>query len=100
MAAAGHEQALALFRDLGNRAAGRGMNNLGELQSQTQYSQQARDHHTQALAIARDLGVPLEEARALEGIGRCHLQDGNPGEGPTRLRQALTIHQRIGAAST
>ena len=59
-------------------------------------SQQARDHHTQALAIARALGTPQQEARALEGIGRCHLQDGNPGEGTANLRQALAIYQRIG----
>jgi hypothetical protein len=31
------------------------------------------------------------------GIGRCHLQDGNPGEGTALLRQALAIYQRIGA---
>jgi len=36
------------------------------------------------------------EAHALEGIGRCHLQDGNPGEGTAKLLQALAIYQRIG----
>jgi hypothetical protein len=55
--------------------------NLGELLSQTRDSQQARGHHTRALAVARDLGVPLEEARALEGIDRCHLQ-ATPGKVP------------------
>jgi hypothetical protein len=39
----------------------------------------------------------MEEARALEGIGRSLTQDGNPGEGAASLRQALTIYQRIGA---
>ena len=73
------------------------LNSLGELSTRTAASQQARDYHTQALAIARELGVPLEEARALEGIGHCHIQDGNPGEGAAKLRQALAIYQRIGA---
>jgi tetratricopeptide (TPR) repeat protein len=73
------------------------LNSLGELLSQTADSQQAREHHTQALAIARDPGAPQEEARALEGIGRCDIQDGNPGEGGAKLRQALSIYQRIGA---
>ena len=41
--------------------------------------------------------MPLEEARALEGIGRSHLQDGNRGQAAAHLRQALTIYQRIGA---
>ena len=50
-----------------------------------------------ALAIARDLGMPLEEARALEGIGRSHLLDGNPGQAALHLGQALAIYQRIGA---
>ena len=58
---------------------------------------QAHDYHNQALAIARDVGAPLEEARALEGIGRCHLQDGHDQEGTTQLEQALAIYQRIGA---
>ena len=41
--------------------------------------------------------APLEEARALEGIGRSHLHDGNVGDGAAKLRQALAIYQRIGA---
>jgi hypothetical protein len=58
---------------------------------------QARQRHTQAFAIARDFGIPLEEARALEGIGQAHLQDGNRSDGQAHLRQALAIYQRIGA---
>lgn len=34
--------------------------------------------------------------RALEGIGRSHLQDGNPGEATARLRHALAIYRRTG----
>ena len=58
---------------------------------------QAREQHAQALAIARDIGVPLEEARALEGLGQAYLHDGNTGEAAAHLRQALSIYQRIGA---
>jgi hypothetical protein len=47
--------------------------------------------------MARDLGVPFEEARALEGIGNSHREDGNPGQASVCLRQALAIYQRIGA---
>src|SRR5206468_13042919 len=72
------------------------LNSLGELLSQTLDTQQARDHHARALAIAGGLGAPQEEARALEGIGRCHLQDGNSGEGAAKLQQAPAIYQRIG----
>ena len=58
---------------------------------------QARDHHAEALAIAREISAPLEEARALEGIGHCLVQGGNPGDGAAHWQQALTIYQRIGA---
>lgn len=44
----------------------------------------------------RDIGVPFEEARALEGLGQAYLQDGNPGEAAAYLEQALSIYQRIG----
>ena len=97
-AAASHQQALELCRDLGDRLGqAETLNCLGELSSRTAASRQARDHHAQALAIARDLGTPLEEARALEGIGHSHLRDGHASEGTARLRQALAIYQRIGA---
>jgi hypothetical protein len=43
--------------------------------------------------------MPLEEARALEGIGHSYLQDGTTDEGAAHLRQALAIYQRIGAPS-
>jgi hypothetical protein len=40
---------------------------------------------------------PPDEARALEGIGRSHLQDGHNSQATACLRQALAIYQRIGA---
>lgn len=96
-AAASLTQALALFRDIGDRHhQAEALNNLGELLSQSPPRHQARDHHTQALTIARNIGTPMEEARALEGIGQCHLHDGNPGEGTVHLQQALAIYHLIG----
>ena len=66
-AAASQQQALALFRDrLGQAEA---LNRLGELATRTSATGQARKHHAQALAIARDISAAPEEARALEGIG-------------------------------
>src|SRR6185437_9344146 len=73
------------------------LNRLGELATRTADTPQARKHHAQALAIARDLGAPLEEARALEGLGQSHLQDARPCQAAVHLRQALAIYQRIGA---
>jgi hypothetical protein len=49
------------------------------------------------LGWPRELGTPLEEARALEGIGRSHLRDGHPTQAAALLRDALAIYQRIAA---
>ena len=69
-----------MFADLGNRLGqAEALNRLGELATRTTDTRQARTHHTQALAIARDLSAALEEARALVGLGHSHLQDGHPG---------------------
>jgi hypothetical protein len=41
--------------------------------------------------------MPRDEARALEGLGRSHLDDQNRGDATELLRQALAIYQRIRA---
>jgi hypothetical protein len=93
-----HQAALADVGRAGDRAGqAETLNCLGELASRTADGRQARDQHGQALAIARELGTPLEEARALQGTGRSHLQEGHASEGTACLRQALAIYQRIGS---
>jgi len=72
------------------------LNHLGELATRTAGTPQARQHHTQALAIARGISAS-PEAHAQEGLGHSHLQDGNPGQAAAHLLQALAIYQRIGA---
>lgn len=62
-AAASHREALGQFRALGNREGqAEALNGLGEVLIRTADSEQARDCHQQALAIACDLGMPLYEA--------------------------------------
>ena len=48
------------------------------------------------LAIAREIGAPLQEARALAGIGRSLLA-GRPDDAAGPLREALEIYRRIGS---
>jgi tetratricopeptide (TPR) repeat protein/transcriptional regulator with XRE-family HTH domain len=110
-AAASLQQALGLIRGPRNGpghadppdsarcrpAEAESLNLLGRLASRTVDSRLARSHHSQALSLARDIGTPLEEARALEGIGQSYLQDGQPDLAVTPLRQALAIYQRIGS---
>jgi hypothetical protein len=53
-AAASVAEAIELFRDLGSRHdLAVALNSLGELSLRTSATQDARSHHSQALAIAR-----------------------------------------------
>jgi hypothetical protein len=54
--------------------------------------------HQQALELARAIGASWDEAHALAGLGRCALAADRTAEPQDRLRQALEILQRIGAA--
>jgi tetratricopeptide (TPR) repeat protein len=97
-AAASHHQALARFREVGHLLGqAEALNRLGELSLRTSATAQAREQHTRALAIAQDISAAPEEARALEGIGHSHRQEGNPSQAAAPLRRALTIYLRIGA---
>ena len=96
-----NKQALALYRNLGNRhGEAEALNNLGQVLGKSLAAEDARVHHGRALGIAQALGTPLEEARALEGIGHCHLQQGQANEGEAFLRQALALYQRLGSPDT
>ena len=53
--------------------------------------------HARALRLARAVPSPLEEARALEGIGRCDLRPRGRSQAEAHLREALAIYRRIGA---
>lgn len=96
-AAAGQREALTVFREHNDpQCLAQTLNDLGETLSSSVASQHARECHDEALAVARRIGDRLEEARALEGIGRCSLRDGDPGAGLGQVRQALAIYRRIG----
>jgi len=96
-AAASHQQALGLFRELGQRLGeAEALNRLGELATRTAATARAVRMHARALAIARDLGAAFEEARALEGLGQSDLLAGDSGRAAVHLQQALGIYERIG----
>lgn len=96
-ATASHEEALALFRDLGNRLGQpEALNRLGELATRIHAIGRGPELHTPALAISCEIGATPEEARALEGVGQTHLQAGNPGQAAAHLQRALVIYERLG----
>ena len=69
-------QALELFRSDGDRVGeAECLNNTGEALLGASSDPEAQSIYEQALAIAREINAPIEEARALEGIGQCHLKN-------------------------
>jgi tetratricopeptide (TPR) repeat protein len=75
------QAALAAARTAGDRhGQAWALHDLGELLLLSSAYRQARGYFTQALSIARDIDIPVEQARALEGIRRCRAQEGNPGQ--------------------
>ncbi len=90
--------ALELYRDLGNQA-GEAMvlNTLGEIRLSAADPATAEHVHMQALAIAVAVRSPLEEARALEGIGLSLVRSGRPDESAEHLRRAVILYQKVGS---
>jgi tetratricopeptide (TPR) repeat protein len=93
------DEALAIARDIGDRGSEVEMLNLrGTLHRASGDLAQADVCHQQALGLARAIGSPWDEAHALAGLGRCALAVSRAAEAKDKLRQALEIFQRIGAA--
>lgn len=59
---------------------------------------QALTLYGEALLLARETHQPDDEARALEGLGQCHLACGDTDTGRGRLGQALDAFRRISLA--
>jgi tetratricopeptide (TPR) repeat protein/transcriptional regulator with XRE-family HTH domain len=98
-AAASQEQALELYRDLGDRAGeAETLIALGNVALALNDPAAAGPSFELARSIAADIASPLLQARALEGEGRCHRQDGRLAESRAALSQAVQIYQRIGSA--
>lgn len=88
--------ALTMFRELGDRPGeARALNSLGELALAVGAVGQARSRHDQALVIVKSMNAPREQARALEGLGRCHIREAQPVPGCDLLRQALAIYEQM-----
>ena len=93
------EQALGIYRDLGDRSAeATALNERGTLYRASGDLARAEGCHQLARELARDTASPWDEAHALAGLGRCALAAGHAPHAGILLRQALKIFQRIGAA--
>jgi tetratricopeptide (TPR) repeat protein len=92
-------QALAIYRDIGDRDGQAGaLNETGTLHRVTGSLVEAEACHQQALELARAVGRAPQQAHALAGLGRCAATAGQPRRAEPLLRHAHEIFQRIGAA--
>ena len=91
-------RALSIYADIGDRLGeAEALNKAGAVHLIHGDPQQARVYHLSALKLARAVDNQLEEARALEGIGKCSAKMAT-GTDSGDLRQALEIYRGIGAA--
>ena len=100
-AAQAQEQALGLYRDLGDRRGqAHALNDRAAVHRVSGDLTRAEACYQQALELARAMARLWDEAHALAGLGRCAMAEGHATRAEALLRQALEIFQQIGAAET
>jgi tetratricopeptide (TPR) repeat protein len=96
-AAGQFRQALALFREIGDRAdEAEILNGLGEIFLATGHPAQARAHHAYALSLARQVGDQVQQARACDGLGRACHAGGDPARARRHWQEALALYTSLG----
>jgi tetratricopeptide (TPR) repeat protein len=99
LAAAAFERSLEIERRLGDRCGeAEILNHWGALLHTHGDMAHAREYFAQALELAHAIRCPLEEARALEGIGRCvrTIDGADSPEAVGVLIQAVDVYRRLG----
>jgi DNA-binding SARP family transcriptional activator len=88
--------AVDLFRRIGARGNETwALNHYAAVVAATGDHLQALTLYRDALLLARETHQPDDEARALEGLGECHLNSGDTEAGVVHLKQSLDAFQRI-----
>jgi Tfp pilus assembly protein PilF len=91
-----YQQALAILREVGDRAGeGTTLNNIGAVyRNQGRYAE-ALEAYQRALAIAREVGDRTGEGRTLNNIGAVHDDQGRNAEALEAYQQALAIRREV-----
>ena len=88
-------RAVALYDELGVRDGhAEALINMGDLHLQEGRFADAGKYYTHGLDMVRDQ-VPLEEARALEGLAKCMIGNSQISEARTTLQKAVAIYARL-----
>jgi tetratricopeptide (TPR) repeat protein len=92
-----HQQASALFHDLGNRPSeADALNGTGEALAALDRIDEARVQHRGALALAREVRDLYQEARAHRGLGAAYHYAGNSGHARYHWERAFARYSDIG----
>ncbi len=93
----GHEEALAIQRELGNK---RGINNALEMLGSNTFKQgeysESRLFYHDALALSRELGSRHAIGNALHGLGAIAWMEGDAPTARTLFNESLNIRREIG----
>jgi tetratricopeptide (TPR) repeat protein len=85
-----------MFRRIGARGSEAwALNHYAAVVATTGDHVQAQSLYQDALLLARETHQPDDEARALEGLGECHLNRGDTDAATAHLKQSLDAFQRI-----
>ncbi|WP_157436069.1 serine/threonine-protein kinase [Actinospica robiniae] len=96
-AVAALEQALENYRELGDRGnESWALNHFASALAASGRRVRAFELYQQARAMNRELDKPDDEAVALEGLADHYQAEGDNDQAAARLREALTIYERIG----
>jgi tetratricopeptide (TPR) repeat protein len=86
------DRALQLYREARDRLGeAKALNAIGE----TSLLSEAAAFHQQALAVASEISSPEEQARALEGLGKYHLNRGERELATEMLLESLSSYRKI-----
>ena len=92
-----HQQALALFREIGDQAGeAYALTSLGLVHWRQGRYRRANEHHQQALTLFRELGDQAGEANTLDNLGLVYWRQGYYPQAAEYLQQALALCREIG----
>ncbi|WP_432983647.1 cyclophane-containing RiPP biosynthesis TPR protein HaaT [Dactylosporangium sp. CA-233914] len=91
------DSAAAWYAELGDRTGQLEVHNhVGALHLDAGELDRAKDRYERALSLARELGVPLQEAHALDGLAICEQARGRPEQAAEFHGAARVLYQRLG----
>jgi tetratricopeptide (TPR) repeat protein len=91
-----YEQALSIFREIGDRAGkGASLHNIGSIYGSLGQHEEALGYYEQALSIQSEIGDRAGEGRSLHNIGSIHSDLGQHKEALRYYEQAVSVAEAM-----